>query len=144
DAGALRACAGDAAALAGCAEQTPQAGEFAAVFGATGEDRIAAVRAAAARTGAVVLLKGADTILAAPDGRVAINDNAPSWLATGGTGDVLAGVTAALLAQGVAPFEAACAAAWLHGAAAQRAGPGLLAEDLPAQLPAALATLLVD
>jgi len=144
DAGALRACAGDPASLAGCAVLTPHAGEFAAVFGAPGGDRVAAARAAAAATGAAVLLKGADTIVAAPDGRVAINDNAPPWLATGGTGDVLAGIAAALLAQGLDQFEASCAAAWLHGEAARRAGPGLLAEDLPPELPHALATLLVD
>lgn len=91
-----------------------------------------------------MLLKGADTIVAAPDGRLAINDNAPPWLATGGTGDVLAGIAAALLAQGLPPFEAGCAAVFVHGAAAARVGPGLLAEDLPAAVAAALATLWLD
>ncbi|WP_240791109.1 NAD(P)H-hydrate dehydratase [Roseomonas sp. AR75] len=144
DAGALRAAADDPAALRGCAVLTPHAGEFAAIFGPPGDDRPGAIRAAAAATGAVVVLKGADTLIAAPDGRLAINDNAPPWLATGGTGDVLAGIVAAMLAQGMPAFEAAAAAVHLHGAAAGRAGPGLLAEDLESVIPELLATYWLD
>ncbi len=135
DADALTACTGRPEALRGATVITPHAGEFARVFGPPGPDKLAAVRQAAAQCGAVVVLKGADTVIAAPDGRAAINDNAPPWLATGGTGDVLSGIVAALLAQEMPPFEAAAAAVWLHGAAAQAIGPGLLAEDLPAALP---------
>jgi len=134
DADGLTACAGAPDALRGATVLTPHGGEFARVFGAPGTDRVAAARAAAARTGAVVLLKGADTIVAAPDGRVAINDSAPPWLATAGAGDVLAGAVAGLLAQAMPAWEASCAAVWLHGVAARQAGPGLVAEDLVAAL----------
>ena len=137
DADALTACAGAPERLRGAAVLTPHAGEFARLFGPPGADRLAAARAAAARTGAVVLLKGADTIVAAPDGRAAINDSAPPWLATAGAGDVLAGIIAGMLAQGMAPWHAACAGAWLHGRAGVRAGAHLIAEDLAAALPAA-------
>ena len=137
DADALTLCSGAPERLRGAAVLTPHEGEFTRVFGAPGADRIEAVRAAAASTGAVVLLKGADTIVAAPDGRAVVNDNAPPWLATAGAGDVLAGIIAALLGQGMPAWEAACAGAWLHGQAAALAGPGLIAEDLPGLLPQA-------
>jgi hydroxyethylthiazole kinase-like uncharacterized protein yjeF len=144
DADALTACTGAPERLRGATVLTPHAGEFARVFGAVGPDRLAAVRAAARLTRAVVVLKGADTVIACPDGRAAINDNAPPWLATAGSGDVLSGIVAALLGQGLAPFEAGCAAVWLHAAAAQVAGAGLIAEDLPACLPSAIAAAMAS
>jgi hydroxyethylthiazole kinase-like uncharacterized protein yjeF len=139
DADVFTAFAGAPDALRGATVLTPHEGEFTRMFGAAGRDRLAAARAAAARTGAVVLLKGADTIIAAPDGRAAINDSAPPWLATAGSGDTLSGLIAALLAQGMPAWQAGSAGAWLHGRAGVHAGAHLIAEDLADMLPRAFA-----
>ncbi|NQV83647.1 MAG: NAD(P)H-hydrate dehydratase [Rhodospirillales bacterium] len=146
DADALSAFASDPETLFGAINgpclMTPHEGEFKRLFAITG-DKLNRTRRAAEVSGAVVLFKGADTVIADPEGNAVINSNAPSDLATAGSGDVLAGMALGLMTQGMAPFQAGCASAWLHGAAAGKIGPGLIAEDLPANLPMVLRDLKV-
>jgi hydroxyethylthiazole kinase-like uncharacterized protein yjeF len=153
DADALTSFAGDAAGLAALIARerratvvTPHEGEFARLFRGRAEilgapSKLARARAAAASLDAVVVLKGSDTVVAAPDGRASIGFDLPPNLATAGSGDVLGGFACGLLAQGMPAYEAASAAVWLHGASARAFGPGLIAEDLPEALPGVLREL---
>ena len=155
DADAMTSFAGDATRLAQALRRrqgqgtilTPHEGEFSRYFGVLDRQtkvgsKLERARRAARFVNAVILLKGADTVVAAADGRAAIAANAPPYLATAGAGDVLTGITVGLLAQGMPPFEAAAAAVWLHGEAAVAAGPGLISEDLPEALPRVYRALL--
>jgi hydroxyethylthiazole kinase-like uncharacterized protein yjeF len=148
DADALSVFAGQVGALRALlsapAILTPHAGEFERLFSglaARSGNKVEAVREAAKTAGAVVLLKGPDSVIASPDGRAVVNTHATPFLATAGTGDVLAGILGGLLAQGLDPFDAACAGAWMHGDAGIRVGPGLTAEDLDLALKETLAEL---
>lgn len=155
DADALTAHRDDPSALFGriagrlrATVMTPHAGEFARLFPDLAADpalpKTDRARTAAARSGAVIVLKGADTVIAAPDGRLAINENAPPWLATAGSGDVLSGLIGGLVAQGMPAFEAAAMAVWVHGAAGDAVGPGLIAEDLAPAVRGVVAKLVAD
>jgi hydroxyethylthiazole kinase-like uncharacterized protein yjeF len=133
---------GDPARLMGQdAVMTPHDGEFAKLFGELPGDKPTRALEAARRSGAVIAYKGADTVVASADGRLGFAPPAPAWLATAGTGDVLSGIIASMRARGLPAFEAACAGVWLHGRAAEAAGPGMIADDLARAIPVALASI---
>ena len=127
-------------AIKGPALFTPHEGEFRRIFPdlPVSGDRVDAVSKASQQSGAVIILKGASSLVASPDGRLVENTHASPFLATAGSGDVLAGIAGGLMAQGMDAFDAACAACWVHGELGLRLGPGLIAEDLPEALPALL------
>jgi hydroxyethylthiazole kinase-like uncharacterized protein yjeF len=147
DADALTSFADDPAALFAVLHErcvlTPHEGEFRRLFPDIAEQArtLQSTRAASVRAGCTIVRKGPDTIIAAPDGRAAVNVNAPPFLATAGSGDVLTGIVAGLIAQGMAVWQAASAAVWIHGAAGAHIGPGLIAEDISEALPAVLGDL---
>jgi NAD(P)H-hydrate repair Nnr-like enzyme with NAD(P)H-hydrate dehydratase domain len=120
---------------------TPHEGEFQRLFGKLEGSKPEKSLEAARRSGAVVVYKGDDTLVASPDGRLGFRPEAPPWLASAGTGDVLSGMIAALRARGIPSFEAACAAVWLHGRAAKIAGPRMIADDLAEAIPQAISSL---
>ena len=122
---------------------TPHEGEFSKLFGEIEGDKLSRALAASKRAGCIMLLKGAETVIASQDGKVLVNLNAPPWLATAGSGDVLAGMILGLIAQKMPPFEAAAAAAWMHGQIAATHGPGLIAEDIVEGIPEVLSELVV-
>jgi hydroxyethylthiazole kinase-like uncharacterized protein yjeF len=139
DAGALGLVTPESLKRAACTILTPHEGEFVRLFGPLCGSKIDRARSAAAQSDATVVLKGPDTVIASPDGRVTLAPPASPWLATAGTGDVLAGIAVAMLGRGLEAHEAACAAVWLHGEAAWRAGVGFIADELCLYIPSALA-----